>query len=182
MIYGPKAIADKNNDSCIFRSLNQQDADALTEFLEQCVQETPYFPWAPGESELTSDNAAEYILDFENAERRLLLGAFRNGRLIGLNELSNYGNYENRRHRSTTGTAMLEEARGIGLGKKLTQAVIDTARELGYEQLEATTATDNEASIANLRSLGFQEYGSIPHRRKNEDGSYVDELRFVKWL
>jgi hypothetical protein len=30
--------------------------------------------------------------------------------------------------------------------------------------------------------MGFQEYGMIPHKRKNDDGSYVDELRFVKWL
>lgn len=182
MIFGPITVADKNNDSCVIRSLSQEDGAALTSFVEQGVQETPHFPWAPGESELASDNAAEYILEFEHDERRLLLGAFRDARLIGLIELSNYGDYEKTRHRGTAGSAMLGEARGIGLGKKLLQTAIATARELGYEQLEATTATVNEAAISSLRSSGFQEYGMIPHRRKNEDGSYVDELRFVKWL
>ena len=86
------------------------------------------------------------------------------------------------RHRSAVGGGLLKEAQGRGLGKKLTLAIAAAAKEIGYEQLEAATATDNEVSSANLRSMGFQVYGMIPHKRKNDDGSYVDELRFVKWL
>ena len=55
-------------------------------------------------------------------------------------------------------------------------------KEAGYEQLESNAAKDNILSIGFLRNAGFQEYGMIPHKKKNKDGSYVDELRFVKWL
>ena len=182
MIYRPEEITDKKGETCVFRSLKQEDADTLIRFVEQGAQESPYFPWAPGETLLTADNAEEYILGFENDSRKLLLGAFWDGRLIGLNELSNMGEWESMRHRCAVGGGLLREAQGRGLGKKLTLAIAAAAAEIGYEQLEAATATDNDVSAANLRSMGFQEYGMIPHKRKNKDGSYMDELRFVKWL
>jgi len=182
MIYEPEEITDKKGEKCVFRSLNQEDADALIRFVEQGASESSFFPWAPGLSRLTADNAAEYILDFENDERRLLLGAFREGRLIGLNELSNYGEWESMRHRSTAGAGMLKESQGRGVGRKLTLALIAAAREIGYEQLEVNVATDNEVSVNNVLGMGFQEYGLIPHKHKNKDGSYMDELRFIKWL
>ena len=56
------------------------------------------------------------------------------------------------------------------------------AKEIGYEQLEASSVTHNNVSNENLRGMDFKEYGMIPHKYKNKDGSYVDELRFVKWL
>jgi L-amino acid N-acyltransferase YncA len=182
MIYRPEEIIDRKGDTCVFRSLHQEDADELIRFVEQGAQETIFFPWAPGETDLTADNAAEYIISFENDKRRLLLGAFRGSRLIGLNELSNFGKWESMRHRCTTGAAMLKESQGRGLGKKLTLAVVAPAKEVGYEQLEASTATINKAGAGNLRSMGFQECGMTPHKKKNKDGSYIDELRFVKWL
>ncbi len=183
MIYSPEEITDREGVSCVFRSLKQEDAEELIKFVEQGAQESPFFPWAPGETRLTADNAEEYILDFESDPRILLLGAFRDGRLIGLNELSDMGEWgESMRHRCLLGAGLLKEAQGKGLGKKLMLTSISTAKEIGFEQVECTSATDNAASCGNLRSIGFQEYGMIPHKRKNKDGSYTDELRFVKWL
>ena len=182
MIFTPKEVVDKKGDTCIFRSLDPGDADELMRFVEQGSQESPYFPWAPGETDLTASNVVEYISEFKNDERRLLLGVFMGSRLIGLEELSNYGKWKSMRHRCTSGTALLKEAQGRGLGKKVTLAVIDVAREIGYEQIESSVATDNEASTANLLSMGYEEYGMIPHKKKDENGLYVDERRFVKWL
>ena len=182
MIYEPVEVTDKKGQSCIFRSLRQEDADTLIQFVEQGAKETPYFPWTPGETELTADNAAEYILAFENDSRKLLLGAFEGDRLVGLNELSGMGEWESLRHRCMVGGGLLNEARGRGLGRKLTLTIAEVAKEIGYEQLEASSVTDNNISIENLRGMGFQQYGMIPHKRKNKDGSYMDELRFVKWL
>ena len=183
MIYKPEEITDKKGETCIFRSLRREDADELVRFVEQGSRETPYFPWASGVTELTAENAPEYIQKFEDNGRTLLLGAFREGRLLGLNELVDLGEWgEGLRHRAAVGGCILNEAKGRGLGKKLTLAIAAAAKEIGYEQLEANSATDNIISCQNLRGMGFQEYGMIPHKQKNKDGSYVDELRFVKWL
>ncbi len=177
MIYSPEEITDREGVSCVFRSLKQEDAEELIKFVQQGAQESPFFPWASGETRLTADNAEEYILDFESDPRILLLGAFRDGRLIGLNELSDMGEWgESMRHRCLLGAGLLKEAQGKGLGKKLMLTSISTAKEIGFEQVECISATDNTASCGNLRSIGFQEYGMIPHKRKNKDGSYTLKL------
>lgn len=182
MIYKPEEVTDRKGEVCVFRSLKEEDADELGRFVEQGSKETPLFPWESSVSRLNADTAAEYILEYESDERKLLLGVFRDGRLIGVTELTRIGEWKKMRHRCATAAGILKKAQGRGLGKKMTQAIIDAAREAGYEQLEATTSVTNEAAAANLRSLGFQQYGMIPHKLKNNDGSYVDELRFVKWL
>ena len=182
MIYGPEEIIDKKGESFVLRSLKQEDRDSLISFIAQGARESSYFPWAPGETELTADNAGEYILEFENDSRKLLLGTFGDGRLIGLEEFSGLGEWESMRHRCLMGAGFLKENQGRSLGTKMVLAAAAAVKEAGYEQLESNAAKDNILSIGFLRNAGFQEYGMIPHKKKNKDGSYVDELRFVKWL
>jgi ribosomal protein S18 acetylase RimI-like enzyme len=53
-------------------------------------------------------------------------------------------------------------ARGLGLGRRITAALIDDARTHGIEQLLCDVRGNNHAAIALYRSLGFQEYGRLP--------------------
>ena len=48
-----------------------------------------------------------------------------------------------------------ESARGSGLGRALTQAVIDRARERGCRRVELDVNSENPAAQALYRSLGF---------------------------
>jgi ribosomal protein S18 acetylase RimI-like enzyme len=47
------------------------------------------------------------------------------------------------------------EARGSGVGRALTQAVIDRATERGCRRVELDVSTENPAAMALYRSLGF---------------------------
>jgi putative acetyltransferase len=48
--------------------------------------------------------------------------------------------------------------RGKGLGRLLTQSIIDAAREIGYERVRLDTLPGKmDTAIAMYRSLGFQE-------------------------
>jgi ribosomal protein S18 acetylase RimI-like enzyme len=53
-------------------------------------------------------------------------------------------------------------ARGLGLGRRITAALVESARETGIEQLLCDVRGNNHAAIALYRSLGFQEYGRLP--------------------
>jgi ribosomal protein S18 acetylase RimI-like enzyme len=48
------------------------------------------------------------------------------------------------------------EARGSGLGRALTEAVLDRARERGCGRVELDVNTENPAALALYRSLGFE--------------------------
>jgi len=48
------------------------------------------------------------------------------------------------------------DARGSGLGRALTEAVIERARERGCRRVELDVNTENPAALALYRSLGFE--------------------------
>jgi putative acetyltransferase len=54
--------------------------------------------------------------------------------------------------------------RGSGLGRELTQAVIDAARQIGYERMRLDTLPGKmDRAIAMYRSLGFREIEAYYH-------------------
>ncbi|HSP38627.1 MAG TPA: N-acetyltransferase [Frankiaceae bacterium] len=53
-------------------------------------------------------------------------------------------------------------ARGLGLGRRVTMALIDSARAAGVEQLLCDVRGNNHAAVALYLSLGFREYGRLP--------------------
>jgi ribosomal protein S18 acetylase RimI-like enzyme len=56
------------------------------------------------------------------------------------------------------------EFRGKGLGRELTQAVIDAAREIGYERMRLDTLPGKmDTAIVMYRSLGFREIEAYYH-------------------
>jgi ribosomal protein S18 acetylase RimI-like enzyme len=51
--------------------------------------------------------------------------------------------------------ALLTDARGTGAGRRLVNAVLETARAGGYERLQLFTFSDLRAAAALYRSVGF---------------------------
>ena len=51
---------------------------------------------------------------------------------------------------------------GLGMGRALTKACIELAKQAGYLQLELSAVADNGRAIALYASEGFVEYGRNP--------------------
>lgn len=69
----------------------------------------------------------------------------------------------------------------LGLAGEV-QAILDVAKEAGYEQAELEVISDNAGAIALYEKLGFEEYGRFPRNMKYADGSYADEAWMMKRL
>ena len=69
-----------------------------------------------------------------------------------------------------------------GLGRALMTALIDHARDRGLLRLELYVRADNERALALYRSLGFAQEGTRARFVRADDGSFVDDRIFVRFL
>ncbi|RTQ35191.1 N-acetyltransferase [Variovorax gossypii] len=78
-----------------------------------------------------------------------------------------------RAHVGVLGIALLPEARGRGLGRRLLQAAIDKSWERGLTRIELSVRTDNANARALYERLGFEHEGLL-RRTTLVDGNYHD--------
>jgi ribosomal protein S18 acetylase RimI-like enzyme len=71
-------------------------------------------------------------------------------------------------------------ARGMGVGRRLVEAVLNLAR-LRVELIQLTVVKDNEQARRLYASLGFPDYGLETHALK-QNGRYYDEVLMAKNL
>ena len=111
------------------------------------------------------------------------LGAFADGRHIGVVRLIRESVLKERHIGHIYGMYVAPEARGQHVGRLLMEAAIARARSApGLEQLHLTVVTTQTPARALYRSLGFVSHGSMPHALKLPDGRYLDEDLMVLWL
>ena len=78
------------------------------------------------------------------------------------------------RHRAEFGISVLKDYWGLGLGRALTAACIQCAREAGYAQLELTAVAENQSALSLYRSLGFEAFGRNPKGFRSRTGRYQE--------
>ena len=72
------------------------------------------------------------------------------------------------------GISILKEYWGLGLGKALTKACIQCAKEAGYTQLELNVVSENEAAVSLYKSFGFTEFGRNPRGFNSRISGYQE--------
>ncbi|WP_079054125.1 GNAT family N-acetyltransferase [Streptomyces graminilatus] len=83
-------------------------------------------------------------------------------RLVGLGYWLRYARPTHRPHADLEKIAVDASAHGRGVGRALTAALINDAREAGIEVLTLDARGDNTNALRLYRSLGFTEYGRLP--------------------
>ena len=70
----------------------------------------------------------------------------------------------------------------MGLGRQMMKILLQTAKEVGYEQAELDVMADNCRAVALYESLGFERFGVMPRNMKYADGTYADAIWMMKQL
>lgn len=182
MNYTERTVTLKNGDIASLRSPGPDDAEQMIRYMKamsgetECVgryseeiTETPEYEYAFLESVLASPNSVQ-------------ISAFINGILAANASLAPYSGRIKFRHRAVFGIAVLKEFWGLGLGRLLTEACIQCAPDMGYEQIELTALEENHKGIALYKSVGFEQWGRLERGSRMKDGRHKTEVYMVKYL
>ena len=156
-------------------------AAPLIDFLKTVCGETDFLSQAPDEVTLTVEEEQEFLKKINADPNSLMILAEVNGQLAGNCSLTIGGKRRNA-HRATMGIALYEKYWGLGIGKLLLQAVIDTARQKGIDYLELEVVADNARAIGLYERMGFETIGCLPDAIRWEDGTSHDLLTMRKEL
>ena len=149
-----------------FRKYRSHDLPAMLEIWNDIIEEGVSFP---AEKPLSPAEAEAYF-----ASQTATVCAFEGETLLGVSILhpNNVGRCS---HIANASYGVSKDARGRGLGRRLVEHSLKTAREYGFcgLQFNAVVAA-NLAAIHLYESIGFQRIGTVEGGYRLPDGSYTD--------
>ena len=99
-----------------------------------------------------------------------MVGAFSGASLIGMAGFLRSTGLKVRHKGRVWGVYLNASGRGQGIGRKMLDALLETARGLdGVTTVILTVAEENGPAVALYRNAGFQEYGREPGALRVED-------------
>ena len=135
MKYDQKIIL-KNGDEAWLRNGDASDGDAVYGIFNLTHAETDYLLSYPDENSFDPEQEAQFLEEKTNSSNGIEIIAIVDGKIVGTAGIEAVGAKHKVRHRAEFGISVLKEYWGMGLGKALTGACIECAREAGYVQLE----------------------------------------------
>ena len=182
MIFETKERILKDNTKVILRSPVLEDAKALLDFMRVTAAETDFL-LSSGEdfNKATVENEEQWIKSHTEGDACIIL-AFKDGKIIGNCGIEFMRNTK-AKHRGNIGITISKEYWNKGLGTILFEEMLEIARKRpGTEQIELGVISSNERALHLYKKFGFKEVGLRPRALKLKDGSYLDEIKMVKYL
>ena len=167
-------ITLKNGKEVIIRNGNAADGLAAYEVFNLTHAETDYLRTYPDENSSDPEQEAQFLKEKTESPNEIELIAIIDGKVVGSAGIEAVGKNYKVKHRADFGISVLQEYWGLGLGKALTQACIQCAKDAGYAQLELDVVADNDRALALYRSLGFEEYGRNPRGFNSRTSGYQE--------
>ncbi len=174
-----KRIMLKNGKEALLRSGSVADGATVYENFNATHEETDYLLSYADENSFGPEQEAKYLEDKEKSPNEIEIIAFIDGKVAGTAGIESVGDKYKTKHRAEFGISILKEYWGLGLGRALTEACIQCARDALYTQLELNVVSENERAIALYKSLGFVEFGRNP-RGFNSRISGFQELVYMR--
>jgi RimJ/RimL family protein N-acetyltransferase len=141
-----------SDDAAAYRALMLEGYERHPDAFTSSVSERAALPTSWWESRLSEDESAGSVV----------LGAFDNGRLVGVAGLS-FETREKAKHKATLfGMYIPPEFRHRGLGRELVVAALDCARSRGLKLVQLTVTQGNGAARTLYEQCGFVQFGIEP--------------------
>ena len=167
-------IVLKNSKEALIRNGNASDGIAVYEVFNLTHEETDYLLSYPDENSFDPEQEARFLEEKTESPNEIELLAIIDGKVAGIAGIEAVGQKYKVKHRAEFGISVIKEYWGIGLGKALTKACIQCARNAGYDQLELNVVADNDRAMSLYRSVGFEEFGRNPRGFRSKTTGYQE--------
>lgn len=154
-----KEIILKDGAKCLLRGAGEADAAEVLRTFDLTHAETDYLLTYPEENSFTVQEEAKFLKARSESKNAIEIAAFVDGRIAGTAGIDPIDDKEKIRHRADFGIAIEKAYWGRGIGKALTLACIECAKQAGYLQIELEVVAENASAVRLYESVGFQEYG-----------------------
>ena len=159
----------------MIRALTRDDAPVFRAFRLEGLRNHPEaFGESAEEFEAQSpDNIAARIPLEVNSPEGFILGAFDDGRLVGVTCMGRSSRLKSRHHGTLWGMLVADDVRRQGVGEKLVRELIARARTIdGLEVISLTVATVNVRAWRLYEKCGFTVFGAEPKALRINGADY----------
>ena len=152
----------KDGRTCVLRNATAADAQGVLDNFIRNHAQTDFLTTYPDEITFTVEGEAKYLQAKTDSPDGVELVAEIDGRIVGQAGIESLGRTDKVKHRADFGISIDEEYWGLGMGRALTRACIELAKQAGYKQLELQAVADNAHALALYESEGFVAFGRNP--------------------
>ena len=138
------------------RRAEASDLEAITTIYNEAIQTTT----ATFDTEPQSIEQRRVWFESHD-QRHPILVVESGGQVLGWACLAKWSDRPAYKDTVETSFYVKEEHRGQGIGRKLKQAMIEQARQLGFHSLIARVAEGSEASLHLNKAFGFRDVGTL---------------------
>ena len=163
-----------NGKSALIRNADESDGNAVFEVFNRTHEETDYLLSYPDENSFDPEGEAQFLKEKAASLNETELVAIVDGKIVATAGIESVGKKYKVKHRADFGISVLKEYWGLGLGKALTKACIQCAKDAGYDQVELNVVAENNRAISLYRSIGFVEYGRNPRGFNSKTAGYQE--------
>ncbi len=164
----------KNGKEALLRNGDFADGKAVYDVFNLTHAETDYLLTYPDENSFDPEQEAQFLEKKTGSLNGIEIIAVVDDKVAGIAGIEAIGAKDKVRHRAEFGISVLREYWGLGLGRALTEACIQCARDAGYVQLELNVVAENNRALTLYRNLGFEEFGRNPRGFKSRINGYQE--------
>ena len=172
-------ITLKNGKTALLRNGEAADGDAVFIVFNQIHAETDFLLTYPDENSFDPEQEAAFLHEKTDSQNEIEILAIVDDKIVGTAGISAIGTKVKIRHRAEFGISILREYWGLGLGKALTKACIQCAKDAGYTQLELNVGAENTKAISLYKKLGFEEFGRNPKGFLSRTNGYQELIHML---
>jgi RimJ/RimL family protein N-acetyltransferase len=157
----------------LIRHAEPTDAAEIVAYLETISAETDFLTFGAGEFGLSVKDETKFIEELSGGRFNFMLKALVGGRIVATCTIMR-PRRPRVRHIGDFGISVAKAYWGLGVGRNLCLAMIETAREVGVTKIDLKVREDNARAIRLYESVGFEREGRSERALRVGDRYYAD--------